>query len=79
MSASFYDFFQVVSSKEDCSVIRGGFRGGGAGGERPPPPPAGIRPPADPKGPPFDTFSEIQFWPTDPKFFSKGAFGTNIY
>ena len=28
--------------------------------------PSGIRPPADPKGP-FDTFSEIYFWPTDPK------------
>ena len=27
---------------------------------------SGIRPPADPKGPPFDTFSsEIHFWPTD--------------
>ena len=30
-----------------------------------------IRPPADPKGPPFDTFSEIHFWPTDPKIFLK--------
>ena len=36
-----------------------------------PPPPSGIRPPADPKGPPFDTFSEIHFWPTDPKIFLK--------
>ena len=35
------------------------------------PPPSGIRPPADPKGPPFDTFSEIHFWPTDPKIFLK--------
>ena len=24
-----------------------------------------------PKGPPFDTFSEIQLWPTDPKIFLK--------
>ena len=30
-----------------------------------------IRPPADPKGPPFDTFSEINFWPADPKIFLK--------
>ena len=35
------------------------------------PSPSGIRPPADPKGPPFDTFSEIPFWPTDPKIFLK--------
>ena len=33
--------------------------------------PSGIRPPADPKGPPFDTFSEIHCWPTDPKIFLK--------
>ena len=32
---------------------------------------SGIRPPADLKGPPFDTFSEIHFWPTDPKIFLK--------
>ena len=35
------------------------------------PPPSGIRPPADPKDLPFDTFSEIHFWPTDPKIFLK--------
>ena len=46
----------------------GGFRGGGGGGGRTLPP-LGIRTPADPKGPPFDTFSEIHFWPTDPKIF----------
>ena len=46
----------------------GGFGGGGGGR---PPPPSGIRPPADPKGPPSDTFSEIHFWPTDPKIFLK--------
>ena len=40
---------------------------GGGGGR----PPSGIRPPADPKGLPFDTFSEIHFWPTDPKIFLK--------
>ena len=50
---------------------RGGFRGGGAGGGGRTPPLSGIRPPADPKGPPFDTFSEIHFWPTDPKIFLK--------
>ena len=42
--------------------------GGGGGADAPP---SGIRPPADPKGPPFDTFSEIHFWPTDPKIFLK--------
>ena len=41
--------------------------GGGADASSP----SGIRPPADPKGPPFDTFSEIRFWPTDPKIFLK--------
>ena len=45
---------------------RGGFRGGADA-----PPPSGIRPPADPKGTPFDTFSEIHFWRTDPKIFLK--------
>ena len=47
-------------------LTRGGFRGGGADALS-----SGIRPPADPKGPPFDTFSEIHFWPTDPKIFLK--------
>ena len=49
---------------------RGGFRGGGGGADAPS---SGIRPRADPKGPPFDTFtfSEIHFWPTDPKIFLK--------
>ena len=46
--------------------------GGGGGGRRRLPPFLGIRPPADPKGPTFDTFSEIHFWPTDPKIFLKG-------
>ena len=45
----------------------GGRCGGGGGGR----PLSGIRPPADPKGPPFDTFSEIHFWPTHPKLFLK--------
>ena len=57
------DFFEHL---RNCEETRGGFRGG-----RTPPPPSGIRPPADPKGPPFDTFSEIHFWPTDPKIFLK--------
>ena len=52
-------------------MIRGGFRGGGGRGGADAPPPSGIRPPADPKGPPFDTFSEIHFWPTDSKIFLK--------
>ena len=30
---------------------------------------SGIRPPADSKGPPFVTFSEIHFLPIDPKVF----------
>ena len=51
------------------SIARGGFRGGGRGFLCPSP--SGIRPPADPKGPPFDTFSEIHFWLTDPKIFLK--------
>ena len=42
--------------------------GGGGGGRSLH---SGIRPPADPKGPTFDTFSEIHFWPTDPKMFLK--------
>ena len=45
--------------------------GGGYGGGRWRTPPSGIRPPADPRGPPFDTFSEIHFCPTDPKIFLK--------
>ena len=51
-----------------CIRTRGGYRGGGGGGRSLP---SGIPPPADPKGPPFDTFSEIHFWPTDPKIFVK--------
>ena len=51
---------------------RGGFRGwggGGGGGGRLSP----LRDstPCRPKGPPFDTFSDIYFWPTDPKIFLK--------
>ena len=60
---TFNMFYLIMTFK-----ARGGFRGGGG---RTPPPPSGIRPPADPKGPPFDTFSEIHFWPTDPKIFLK--------
>ena len=43
-----------------------------------PPPSSGIRPPADPKGPHFDTFSEIHFLPTDPKIFLKAPIYTNF-
>ena len=53
----------------NCRAAPGADLGVGAGGGRPPP--SGIRSPADPKGPPFDTFSEIHFWPTDPKIFLK--------
>ena len=52
--------------KDMCSYTEADLGGGGR-----PPPPSGIRPPADPKGPPFDTFSEIHFWRTDPKIFLK--------
>ena len=50
------------------AIYTGADLGKGGGGGRPS---SGIRPPADPKGPPFDTFSEIHFWPTDPKIFLK--------
>ena len=55
---------------ETVGQTRGRFRGGlGGGGWQTPP--SGIRPPADPKGPPFDTFLEIHFWQTDAKIFLK--------
>ena len=54
--------------KNQGRILGGGGGGGGVSGR---PPPSGIRPPADPKGPPFDTFSEIHFWRTDPKIFLK--------
>ena len=57
--------FKSIISNKWYILSRGGFRGGGAAGG------GGIRPPADPKGPPFDTFSEIHFWQTDPKIFLK--------
>ena len=56
-------------------VLEAGADLGGGGGCSPP---SGIRPPADPKGPPFDTFSEIYFWPTDPKIFLKAPIYTNF-
>ena len=37
-------------------MLRGGFRGGGGGGGGADAFPSGIRPHADPKGNPFDTF-----------------------
>ena len=52
---------------------RGGFRGGGGeGGGRFPRPPLRDSTPCRPKGYFFfDTFSDIHFWPTDPKIFLK--------
>ena len=47
-------------------VVGADLGGGGAIGGRPL---SGILHPADPKGPPFGTFQEIHFWPTDPKNF----------
>ena len=62
-------FYQTSCLPEECILffvipLKSGADLGGGGA-----PPSGIRPPADPKGPPFDTFSEIHFWPTDPKIF----------
>ena len=34
-------------------------------------PPSRIQPLTDPKGPPLELLSDIQFWLTDPKFFLK--------
>ena len=45
---------------------RGGFGGGGMGA-------GGRRFLAGPKGPPFELFSDIQFWLTDSKFFLKAS------
>ena len=59
------DILDILQGFRTGKPIRGGFWGGGDAH------PSGIRPPADPKGPPFDTFSEIHFWPTDPKIFLK--------
>ena len=60
---------KIEQSSSPFSMIgtRGGFRGGRGADALP----SGIRPPADPKGTPFDTFSEIHFWRTDPKIFLK--------
>ena len=48
------NFFRSFETKKKSLEFRGGFRGGGQWGTD-----AlfsGIRPPADPKGPPFGTF-----------------------
>ena len=60
---------------EPHSVLqaRGGFRGGRG---RTPPPPLRDSTLCRPKGSPFDTFSEIHFWPTDPKIFLKAPSAT---
>ena len=39
---------------------------------------SGIRPPADPKGPPFALFSDIHFWLTDLKIFLMAPIYTNF-
>ena len=59
-----------IRNKRQLAIYSPGadLGGGGAVGRTPF---SGIRPPADPKGPPFDTFSEIYFWPIDPKIFLK--------
>ena len=46
---------------------------GGADAPPPPPPPLRDSTPCRPKGwgPPFGTFQESHFWPTDPKIFLK--------
>ena len=51
---------------EPGADLGGGGGGGGENGHF-----SGIRPPADPKGPPFGTFWEIHFWLTDSKLFLK--------
>ena len=43
----------------------------GWGAGRRTPPPQGFDPLPTQRVPPFDTFSEIHFWPTDPKIFLK--------
>ena len=75
----YYCFKFILVCRNRADLGEGGE--GGGGGRLlplPPPPPSGIRPPADPKGPPFDTFSEIPFWPTDPKTFLKAP-SASIY
>ena len=59
-----------IKLKNFIGMSRGGFRKGRGGGGADAPS-SGTRPPADPKGPPFDTFLEIHFRPTDPKMFLK--------
>ena len=59
------------TERNHIKLLKPGADLGGAGGGCGRPLPSGIRPPADPKGPPFDTFSEIHFWPSDPKNFLK--------
>ena len=54
---------------------RGGFRGEGGGDVFS----SGIRPPPDPKGPPFELFWDIPFLADRPNNFSKGAYGGNVY
>ena len=66
--------FFALDSNITAKVLRrrGRFRGwGGGGGYGGRPSPLRDSTPCRPKGPPFDTFSDIYFWPTDPKIFLK--------
>ena len=65
----FMIFFTIIITLVTLGIRRAGVDLAAGGGGRPLP--SGIRTPADPKGPPFDTFSEIHFSPTDPKIFLK--------
>ena len=59
----------IIETLETNNTARGGFRGGGADAS----PPLRDSTPRRPKGSPFVTFSEIHFWPTDPKIFLKAT------
>ena len=56
------------STSSSIFITRGGFRGRARNGR---PSPSGMRPPADPMGPPFELIRDIHFWLTDPKIFLK--------
>ena len=67
-----FGFFSIETAYFEFKTIEytmpsgADLRGGGAYA-----PSSGIRPPADPKGPPFDTFSEIHFCRPTLKFFQR--------
>ena len=65
-------FMRILPTDDSqISCFAGADLGGGGGGR--PPPPQGFETLYRPKGSPFDTFSEIHFWPTDPKIFLKAS------